>query len=384
MRVGLSHKRLDLKGGTERDLYVTAAGLRDLGHEVHLFCGEFAIEPPPGTFAHQVPTLPLGRSTRLWSFAVSAPRVIRRYNCAVVVNFGRMLRQDILRSGGGTHRVFLKKLALEGGRSRRIWQSLSPYHQSLIALERRQYAAGHFKRVLAVSQLIKREIIATYGVPERKITVLHNGVDHERFHPSLRMRWRDPVREEWGIPRRAPMVLFVGSGFRRKGLDRLLKVWQASRLRGVYLLVVGEDASLPRYRASTASQFGGRVVFTGRQENVYKFYAAADLLALPALQEAFGNVVLEGLASGLPVVVSRGVGAAEILRGGLLEGVVDRPEDPRELEAKLATMVERSARPETAVEARRLAQEYSWKNHFEKLEACLMQVSRQSNGRSLI
>jgi hypothetical protein len=50
MRIGLSHKRLDLKGGTERDLYVTAAGLRDLGHEVHLFCGEFAIAPPVGTF----------------------------------------------------------------------------------------------------------------------------------------------------------------------------------------------------------------------------------------------------------------------------------------------------------------------------------------------
>jgi UDP-glucose:(heptosyl)LPS alpha-1,3-glucosyltransferase len=384
MRIGLSHKRLDLKGGTERDLYVTAAGLRDLGHEVHLFCGEFAIAPPVGTFRHKVPTVPLGRSARLLSFAAWAPNIVRRYDCAVVVNFGRMVRQDVLRSGGGPHKIFLEKLARESGRARRIWQSLSPYHRSLIALERRQYAAGHFKRVLAVSQLIKGEIIATYGVPERKITVLYNGVDHERFHPSLRVRWRNPVREEWGIPREAPVVLFVGNGFRRKGLDRLLRVWQASRLVGAYLLVVGDDTSLATYRASTASQLGGRVVFAGGQEHVDKYYAAADLLALPALQEAFGNVVLEGLASGLPVVVSRNVGAAEILRDGLLEGVVDKPDDSQELEAKLVTMLERSAQPNTAVEARCLAEEYSWKNHFEKLEACLVQVSRQGDGRPLI
>jgi len=230
VRIGLSHKRLDLKGGTERDLYLTAEGLRDLGHEVHLFCGDFGIEPPAGTFAHRVPTLPLGRSARLWSFALSVPRLIQRYDCDIVVNFGRMIKQDVLRSGGGPHKVFLEKLGREGGQSRRIWQTVSPYHRSLLALERRQFCAGHFKRVVAVSELVKREIMAAYSVPEDKITVLHNGVDQQRFHPSLRARWRNVVREKWGIPRDAPLVLFVGSGFRRKGLDRLLAIWESPGL----------------------------------------------------------------------------------------------------------------------------------------------------------
>lgn len=43
MKIALVHKRLDLKGGTERDLFKTAEGLRDLGHEIHLFCGEFGV-----------------------------------------------------------------------------------------------------------------------------------------------------------------------------------------------------------------------------------------------------------------------------------------------------------------------------------------------------
>ena len=65
MKIALVHRRLDRRGGTELDFYRTAIGLRDLGHEVHLFCSEFGIDPPPGTYGHSVPIVPLGRTARL-------------------------------------------------------------------------------------------------------------------------------------------------------------------------------------------------------------------------------------------------------------------------------------------------------------------------------
>src|SRR3990170_7547513 len=128
MKIALVHKRLDLRGGTERDFHRTAEGLRDLGHEVHLFCGEYGVEPPYNTVAHRVPVLPLGRTARLWSFALFAPAIIRRYHCDVVVSFGRMLMADIVRSGGGSHRGFLERLGEQGGLRRRLWQRLGPFH----------------------------------------------------------------------------------------------------------------------------------------------------------------------------------------------------------------------------------------------------------------
>jgi UDP-glucose:(heptosyl)LPS alpha-1,3-glucosyltransferase len=384
MRIALVHKKLDRRGGTENDFYRTAEGLRDLGHEVHLFCASYDIDPPRGTFAHRVPVIPLGRSARLWSFAFAAPKEIRGHNCAVVVNFGRLIKQDVVRSGGGSHRVFLEKLAAEHGTRRRVWQTLSPYHRSLLAMEKRQFWAGHFKRVLAVSELVRRELLEVYRVPPERVTVLANGVDHERFHPSLRAQWRARVREQWGIPLDASVVLMIGSGFRRKGLDRLLNVWCSSQLKDAYLLVVGDDARFQRYKTMADQIAKGRVVFTGRQERVERFYGAADVLALPSLQEAFGNVVLEALASGLPVVVSRSVGASELLRGALVQGIVERPENMRELEDKLAMMLRHSRRPDGAAESRHLAEEYSWKNHFRKLEDCLIQVSQQDGGKPLI
>jgi UDP-glucose:(heptosyl)LPS alpha-1,3-glucosyltransferase len=377
MKIALAHKRLDNKGGTEADFYRTASGLRDLGHEVHLFCAEFVIGPPPGTYAHRIPIAPVGRTARLWSFARVAPRIMRPYSCELVVSFGRMICQDVLRSGGGSHLAFLKKMAGEGGPRRRLWQAVSPYHQSLLALERRQFQPGHYKRILAVSAEVKRELLATYTIPEDKITVIYNGVDEKRFHLGLRERFRAPIRKQWHIPSDAPMVLFVGSGFRRKGLDRLLKAWQSPQLKDAYLVVVGEDAKRERYQALAEGRAKGRVIFVGRRDDVESYYGAADLLALPAVQEAFGNVILEAAATGLPALVSPAVGAAEILEGNLREGIVSRPEDALEMANKLLSMLERARDGHLSAEARRLAERYSWSKHFSRLEAFLQETIAQ-------
>ena len=374
MKIALAHKRLDNRGGTEADFYRTATGLRDLGHEVHLFCAEFALDPPPGTHAHFIPIAPFGRTARLWTFAKVAPRVMHPYSCDLVVSFGRMICQDVLRSGGGSHRAFLQKLAAEGGSRRRLWHALSPYHRSLLALERRQFQPGNYKRILAVSAEVKRELLVTYAIPENKITVIHNGVDEKRFHLGLRDKFRALMRKQWRIPSDAPTVLFVGNGFRRKGLDRLLQAWQSPQLKDTYLIVVGDDAKRARYQTLAEERAEGRVIFAGRRDDVESYYGAADLLALPAVQEAFGNVILEAAAAGLPAVVSQVVGSAEILKGKLAEGIVSHPEDSEEMATKLRSMLERSCNGEVSLEARKLAESYSWNNHFSKLNMFLKEI----------
>jgi len=383
MKIGLAHKRLDLRGGTERDLYKTAEGLRDLGHEVHLFCCEYEVEPPVGTFRHRIPVLPLGRTARLWSFASLGPRITQEHKCDVVLGFGRMLQQDVLRSGGGTHLGFLERLGREGGTRRRLWQRMSCYHRSLLAIEKRQFRPGQFKKILAVSEEVKRDVVQHYFVPADQILVLYNGVDQARFHPSRSQDARAAVRTQWNIPLDAPVVLFVGSGFRRKGLDRLLAIWNSSKLQSSYLLVLGDDARIGRYKAWAETVSKKRIIFTGRQENVENYYAAADVVALPSVQEAFGNIVLEALSSGVPVVVSRSVGASELLKGALADGIVNMPEDPTELAAKLVGSLERAPNSVFRVEARRLAEEYSWQNHFRRLEAVLADVSKKKNSGNL-
>ena len=375
MKVALVHKRLDLKGGTEKDLFQTAEGLRDLGHEVHLFCSEYGVAPPRDVIAHRVRVIPLGRTLRLWSFACFGQSAIDKAGCDVVVGFGRTWRQDALRCGGGTHRGFLRQMGIAGGWRRRVWQTVSIYHRSLLAIEKRQYDPKNFRVIIAVSEEVKRDILANYAVPAERIVVLYNGVDTERFHPARRREFRDQVRNRWKIPFDAPLILFVGSGFRRKGLDRLLAIWKSPRLDGVFLLIVGDDARIRHYQSRADAVAPGRIIFTGRQEEIEKYYAAVDGVALPSLQEAFGNVVIEALASGLPVAVSRATGASEILQGSLAEGVFDGSAEPQMLERKVLWLLEKSKDPCCAQEARKIVEAHTWENHFRKLETWLRKGS---------
>lgn len=374
MKIALVHKRLDLNGGTERDLYQTAEGLRDLGHQVHLFCSEYGVAAPRGTIGHTIPVLRLGRTWRLWSFALLAPRIIKNHRCDLVVSFGRLLSQDILRSGGGTHRGFLLRMEQQRGVWRRLWQRLSFYHQSLLRIEKKQFSDGHFKKVIAVSDEVKCDIASNYRVKKDKIAVLYNGVDQQRFHPSRRAKVGANLRARWKIPNQARLVLFVGSGFSRKGLDRLIAIWHRPPLSQAYLMVVGDDGRMGHYQNWAKSVAGDRILFVGRQDDIENYYAMADLVALPALQEAFGNVVLESLASGVPVVVSREVGAGALLTGCLRQGVVEDAGDSMQLETRLSSMLEQCLEPEFRNAARQLGEQYSWNSHFQRLEAVLNEV----------
>jgi UDP-glucose:(heptosyl)LPS alpha-1,3-glucosyltransferase len=310
-----------------------------------------------------------------------APELVREQRCDVVVGFGRMIQQDILRCGGGTHRGFLNQLGREAGSWLRLWQAISIYHQSLLRLEKRQFRNPDLRKIIAVSEEVKRDIVANYCVPDGKIAVLYNGVDLQRFQSGRRSAVGNAVRKRWNIPLDSPVVLFVGSGFRRKGLDCLLSVWRSPKLNRVYLLVVGGDARTSRYQSQAKRIGGERIIFAGRRDEVENYYAAADVVTLPSIQEAFGNVVLEALASGLPVVVSRGVGAAELLTGSLAAGVVNHPENSQELEAGLVEALERARDPRESEKARNIAQKYSWQNHFQCLEALLLEIAESRTSR---
>jgi UDP-glucose:(heptosyl)LPS alpha-1,3-glucosyltransferase len=379
MKIGLAHKRLELRGGTERILYRTAEGLRDRGHEVHLFCGEFVIEPPAGTFGHRVPSLRWPRTARLLTFAYLAPGFIARHGCDVVVSFDRMVAQDIFRSGGGPHRTFLEKMRRAENLPRKIWYGLAPYHRALLAVERRQMGDGGSKKIIAVCDQIGREIAEAYGIPNGKVVVLHNGIDLERFHPRRRDNEGRKLRDSLQIPPDARVVVFVGTGFRRKGLDRLLQLWESDGFKSIYLLVVGNDSKLSYYRNRWARN---EIIFAGPQPLVENYYAAADLLVLPSIQEAFGNVALEALASGLPVVASAGVGALDQASDDLRQGLLGDVENPEELKSKILSLIERERWPELSRSARRTAERYSWENYFSGLERIMKQVAAERPGRA--
>jgi len=362
MRIAFMHRQL-AGGGTEADLVRVATALADRGHEMHVVCAK-ANASIEGVRVHRVPILRVGRAARVLAFGLLAPRVAARLSADVVMGFGRTVRQDVARIGGGTHRSYLEAMRAAGGRRR----GLGPYHRAVLWIEGRQFGPGGYREIVAVAERVRREIVADYGVPQERVHVVYNGIDTERFRPDARASVGMDARRALEIGPGERLCVAIGSGFERKGFDVLLRLWQTNRPTGVRLALIGNDERLGAYRRAARTAAG--VAILGPRDDVPTLLAAADVLCVPSRQEAFGNVVLEACAAGVPVVTSVRVGAAELLGGELRRLVVD---DPLDL-AALRAAIERAVGPEReefARSARAVAEALPWSSHVDRIERIL-------------
>ena len=334
-------------GGVERATAGLVGALVEHGYDVHLLSPR-GQAPVRGVTLHTLLLPPLPSAARVLALAASARRAVAGGSWDVIQSHERTLCQHVYRAGEGCHKAYLASEAQPRARGLN--------HRIVLALERRVFART--PRIVAIAEAGRREIAALYGVAAERLSVVYNGVDLERFHPGNRARWRGPARSEAGIPAGAFTALFVGSGFARKGLATAIEGLAALRDRSGRLIVLGKgDAREYRALASRLG-VGERVAWLGPRDDPERWYAAADVAVLPSRYEPFGNVHLEALAAGLPVVASSRAGGAELIVDGINGAVVD-PTDPRALAAALERFRERP-QADSVDAARRSAEPYTY------------------------
>jgi UDP-glucose:(heptosyl)LPS alpha-1,3-glucosyltransferase len=348
-------------GGVERATAGLVHALVEHGYEVHL--GTPAGQQPiPGVVLHRLPVPPLSATARALALA-GAARLLAGRGWDVVQSHERTLGQDIYRAGEGCHRGYV--LTRGPSRGRRL------YHRVVLALERRVFART--PRIVAISAAGQREIETLYDVKPSRISVIYNGVDQRRFHPSNRRTLRDVARAEAGLAADAWTALFVGSGFERKGLGTAIEAMALLGDPTSRLVVVGKGDVAPYQALAARHGIGEQIVWLGPRADVERWYAAADACVLPSRYEPFGNVHLEALASGLPIVASIVAGGSEVVRAGV-NGAIVEPRDPRAVASALADIRQRTAREaaEIAAAARASAEPFTYEaqvSGFAKLYA---------------
>jgi UDP-glucose:(heptosyl)LPS alpha-1,3-glucosyltransferase len=322
MRIAIVRQRYNPFGGAERFVARSLAALAGQGAEVTVVAREWAADTR-GTVL-RVDPFHLGRLWRDWGFARAVCARLARESFDLVQSHERLACCDVYRAGDGVHRQWLENRARGEGALARLATRLSPYHRYVLAAERRLFASPRLRAVICNSRMVRDEIQRHFGTPKEKLHVVYSGVDLDAFVPELRFQHRARLRGELGIPEDAMVYLHVGSGFARKGVATLLTSLARLEDRNARLLVVGRDRTEPLLRAAAAMPgVGNRVHFAGGQEDVRPFYGAADCFALATLYDPFPNAALEALASGLPIVVSRQSGAAELVREGVNGYAVD-------------------------------------------------------------
>jgi len=201
-------------------------------------------------------------------------------------------------------------------------------------------ASGAITRVLnlvdrfAVIDTSISDELRDAGIDEGRFVEMRNGVDLERFRPATGAE-REEERRRLGLPD-GPIALFVGQLVERKGVVPLLEAWRSVRVAvSDATLVFAGQGDLTGVVEEAAARPDSGVVLLGVRRDIVRLLRAASLLVLPSRNESFGNVVLEALACGLPVVAGP-TGVVRTLDLGATAGRVVDPADP----ASIASAIE--------------------------------------------
>ena len=267
--------------------------------------------------AHALPCNPfyIGRLWRDASFANCVCNAISENEFDLVQSHERLSCCDIYRAGDGVHREWLSQRSRVLSPLRALTMRTNPYHRYILRAEKAMFESEQLRAVICNSKMVRDELLGYFDIPKQKLHVIYSGVDTDHFNPQAKHH-RNEIRTQLGISNEQTVFLFVGSGFERKGAGRLIRALSNFPEKAI-ALIIGEDKQRNHYEKQ-ANKLGleKQVRFLGKQSDVLPYYGAADAFVLPTLYDPFPNVILEAMATGLPVITSTKSGGAEFIHHG--------------------------------------------------------------------
>lgn len=272
---------------------------------------------------------------------------------------------DIYRAGDGVHRVFLESKKQQLGKL-----SLNPLNPVYLYLEKRCFLNS--KHIIANSKMIKQQIIDSYAIDSDKISVIYNGIEFKKHNKQVS---KQQIKSEFNFPEQSRILLYVGSGFQRKGVAEFLKTFAQLKHKNCVAFILGKEKRLSKY-LNLAKELGihNRVYFTGPRKDVDTFYSASDIFLFPTHYEPFSNVVLEAASFHNVVFTTRQNGANEILPD---DNILSSPSD--NVSEKIDVLLENEIDLIKAQETHfQIAQQYSIEKNVEKT----LKIIEKLNGKA--
>lgn len=361
---------------------VTMALAEQMGetNDVHIFTRKVLPDEPTNTVIHKVPAF-----TEIYSVCT-----ISFFFASWLWLFWRRFRFDIIHLQGWSflkpdvmtiHSIFkaalqeiysrddfkdiVEKSEVDKNTIKRI-EMITPVFEYNFGREHR------YRRLIPVSTQVKNDLMRMHNVPESRIALIPNGVDTIYFHPDNKGKFRAAVRAELGLDEETLLFLFIGNDPRRKGLITVIESFIKADLPGSHLLAIGTDPysknafDKPK-KISRDAGFEERITFLGEQKDANRYFAAADVFLFPSIYETYGLVVIEAMASGLPVITSRTGAFPEIVDHGVNGFLLDDASDVEGMAGYMKNLhASDDLRERMAAAGRRTALENTWDKQVRK------------------
>lgn len=338
-----------MAGGTTVHTRALALALLALGHEVHVVASR-----APGAPVEEVRE------------GVRVHRVRSPYTMWSTTRTGRLLKDvDVVHGHGACAYGHLRAHDFptvvkmhatwhaESARYREIGVGAKRGLLLRLYLHQDRYCARRADHLICITEAVARETAEGYGVPRDRMTVVHNGVDLDAFRRAVPLR--EETRASLGL--QGVVVAYVGRLEPHKGVGTLV---DAAKGLGAELLFVGDGSERARLE-SRARELGVKATFTGflPHERVPAMYAASDVVCYPSTYEPLGNVVLEAMAAGRPIVAGRSGGLPEVFQVGT--GALVEPGNVEALRGALVPLVaSEAARAEAGRRGLEAAPRFGW------------------------
>ena len=308
------------------------------------------------------------------------PEILSAVGPDITVDWGFFHGADVHRLGGGIHREFLKSNLAGCPKFLRWLKRLSYCRGKHRAIIRKEDELIHNREALfvAISNFVKGQAVRAGAHPD-SVVVLYNGVDTKRFDPEAVRARRADVRQQWGLAEEDIAFLFVAHNLRLKNLRLLKRVFDdlSAKQQRLRLVVIGKRK--PAFSAPY-------LIYAGATGQVEYAYGGGDALLHPSYFDTFGNVVLEALSCGLPVVVSDQCGASELIEEGENGFVLPVTGDGlhiREWSDAVSQLAgDDTLRHSLGAAGRRTALKHGYETYVDRFEAYVRQVYETKAGRS--
>ncbi len=380
MRIALISRGCRPGAGIELYTYELAQRLAER-HEVHVLTNpREAVDCNAEIVPIKVPDRPWWFS--IYSFSKAAGRAARQGQYDIVHTQGSDGTWGDVVTAHSCHLAGMRaSLRLHPGMENQMRKGFSPAHRTIVSLERMAFSSA--RQLIAISRRVGKQVRAVYPTTRRiSCQVVYPGTGEKYWEPGLREQ-RDELRAQLGIAREKIVLVLVANSPRLKGAERLIRALAQVRNRRIDLLIAsGKD--YPPSLAALAGKLGvrERVRFLAVGADVLSAYVVGDIYTALPEYEAFGLAMLEAMACGLPLIITRHAGAAELIKSGqaglLLPALADDETVAQALDHLADSM---DLRQSMGQAARLIARQYSWDRMVPELERVYERVKAEKEGK---
>ena len=287
-------------GGLQRDFKQIAEICQNRGHSVHVYTMTWQGDVPEGFQVTEFHPRGLTNHKQCLNFTKQVSERLVRERFDLVIGFNKMPYLDIYYAADPCYQAKVKA-------HKSFISRFSRRYRTYVALEKAVFNPKAENHILLISEKEKKQFKRYYHTQEKRFHRLQPGISRDRLPGKNAGTIRAQVRTELQIREDSYMLLMIGSGFQTKGLDRsLLALASLPDIlkRKSKLVVIGQGKSKPFLHMAKRLAIRRQVVFLGGREDIPRFLLGADLLLHPAYSENTGTVLLEAMASGVPVLAT--------------------------------------------------------------------------------